>query len=776
MDERCLPLLKRKGDCIPTMNNLHRLAILVCLTLLSIIAGQRSASGQQLLSFLDVYCVDCHSGDAAEGGISLDEFQRSAEFLSSGKRLLRVFDVVQSGSMPPEDASQPSTDERYEFTQQILDALMNDAADQSGSPGGVIRRLNRQEYDNTIADLIGIRLDLAKSFPPDDIGFGYDNIGSALNISPVHVERYLQAAEIATEKAIVTPDPTSRAPVELIGLRTYPLPIEDSVVIEHELTPGRYFVDFSLVRVGVPESTEPPRLVIGLGTDRRVVRAAQIQDETVVYRLFLAVKQGNDQAYISILDEDREASAAALETIATNVSGDKRYGSKRGYHVDSIVVRGPLGLESVPDSHSRILFCVPGDGDESRLDCARRIMARFATAAFRRPVDDVELEQLMRVVRVALQNGESFEQAVRLSCTAVLVSPQFLFLVEPTGESGDRRLNDYELASRLSYFLWSTMPDQALLDAAADGTLRSDLRNQVTRLLADPKSQAFVENFTGQWLQLRNLQGVAPDRDLYPQFDDDLVSAMRKETEQFFAYVLRQNRSVLELLDADYTFVNERLARHYGIAAVAGPEFRKVSLSESPRGGVLTQASVLALTSNHNRTSPVKRGQWVLQQLLGTPPPPPPPDVAQLDDSPRAAKSASLRERLEVHRSNPECASCHSQMDSIGFGLENFDAIGGWRTLDGDFPIDASGKLPGDLHFSGVAELKSLLKSTAQRRFSWCLIENLLTYGLGRALEPTDYVFVEAVRQRLEEHDFRIQEILFAIVESDAFQRRGVSN
>jgi hypothetical protein len=293
-------------------------------------------------------------------------------------------------------------------------------------------------------------------------------------------------------------------------------------------------------------------------------------------------------------------------------------------------------------------------------------------------------------------------------------------------------------------------------------------------MLQDPKSHAFVQNFTGQWLQLRTLEGVAPDPQLFPEFDRELAESMRQETEECFAHVLQQNRSILELLDADYTFLDQTMAQHYQIEGVTGPQFRKVAVADGQRGGVMTQASILTLTSHHNRTSPVKRGQWILQQLLGTPPPPPPPNVAPLDESPQAATAASMRERLEAHRANPECASCHNQMDPLGFGLGNFDAIGRWRTMDGDFEIDPSGTLPGNRAFRDVSDLKTLLSDTGSRRFCWSLIENMFTYALGRSPAAHDYRLIEQIRQRLVANDYRIQEILVAIVESDAFQRRGV--
>ena len=372
--------------------------------------------------------------------------------------------------------------------------------------------------------------------------------------------------------------------------------------------------------------------------------------------------------------------------------------------------------------------------------------------------------------------GESFERSIQVALTTVLASSRFLFLAEPEEESAaDRPLTEFELASRLSYFLWSSMPDDELFRLAREGQLRANLRGQVARLVADPKSAAFVNNFAGQWLQLRKLDAATPDRDLFPTFDDTLRHAMRGETEAYFGHILRADRSVLDLLDSDYIFVNEPLARHYGIDGVVGESFRRVALADRRRGGVLTQASVLTLTSNPNRTSPVKRGQWILQQVLGTPPPPPPPDVPKLDENPQAAGTASLRERMEAHRTNPQCASCHQQMDALGFVLENFDAVGRWRTTDGAFAIEPAGELPGGRKFADVRELKAVLGATGTKKFTKTLVENLLTYALGRGLEPGDAGTVEEIRKQLVAHDYRIGAILDAIVTSPTFQRRGVA-
>jgi mono/diheme cytochrome c family protein len=729
---------------------------------------------------LDRYCVDCHGKEESEAGIVLDRYGDQEQAVrEKGRTWIRVRDAVQGALMPPADRPQPSVEER----EQIVGWIENDylsarCGQQTSSAPVVIRRLNRREYDNTIRDLLGLDLHLADHFPPDDIGFGFDNVGSALNISPAHVEMYLDAAELAMQKAIVAPDAEPYPPAELIGLKTYPLPPDRPVEFAHSLKPGRYLADFSLVRVGIAESVPPPRLVIGFGKDRRTLEAVRVQDETVVYRYWLTVAEGDRKVRVALAPGQLQSENVAKPTqVASNVSGDQRYGAERGSHVDSMVVRGPVPIdpERRPESHRRILFCTPGYGDESRLDCARRVIAAFMERAYRRPVTPDDVARVVRIYRLAQDRGESYERGIQVALTTVLASPGFLFLVEPEQARDDRPLTEFELASRLSYFLWSSMPDDELFRRAREGTLRSDLRDQVVRMLADPRADRFVENFAGQWLQLRKLGAATPDRERFPGFDDALRGAMRKETEEYFAYIVRNNRSVLELLDSDYTFVNEALARHYGLEGVTGAAFRRIALTDRRRGGVLTQASVLTLTSNPNRTSPVKRGQWIMQQILGTPPPPPPPDVPKLDETREAAEVSSLRERMELHRSKPECASCHRQMDPLGFALENYDAVGRWRSRDGGSPIDPSGELIGGRPFRDIRELKGLLASTAAKRFARCLVENLLTYALGRGLEAYDYCTVEAIRRQLVAKDYGIHEILFGIVESRAFQYRGTA-
>jgi hypothetical protein len=376
---------------------------------------------------------------------------------------------------------------------------------------------------------------------------------------------------------------------------------------------------------------------------------------------------------------------------------------------------------------------------------------------------------------MARQEGASFEESARVVLQAVLVSPHFLFRVErdpAPGEDPVRTLGEFELATRMSYFLWSTMPDERLFELARSGKLRESLEAEVRRMLADPKADALVENFAGQWLQLRNLADAQPDRKLFAGFDEGLRDAMRTETEMFFRAIVREDRSVLELIDSDWTYLNEPLARHYGIGGVRGEEFRRVSLSGTPRGGVITQASVLTVTSNPTRTSPVKRGKWILDNILGEPPPDPPPDVPQLAEGEQARLSGSLRERLEQHRANPSCAVCHRKMDALGFAMENFDGVGAWRTRDGRFEIDPSGELPGGETFRGPAELKTILRQSGRESFVRCLSEKMLTYALGRGPEPYDRCTVDRTAKALAENDYRFSTLVLEIVRSEPFQKR----
>ena len=466
-----------------------------------------------------------------------------------------------------------------------------------------------------------------------------------------------------------------------------------------------------------------------------------------------------------------------LAVALTNPSDEKVPAKdRRAIRVGQFEIIEPPEPPKVPDAYFKVM--IGNAKDESR-DRARQILAKFAARAYRRQVRDDEVNRLLKLFDMAKQQSDSFDKSVGVALQAVLVSPHFLFRVEkdrtPDRADGSYALNDWEIASRLSYFLWSSMPDEELSRLAEQGKLTDPAVRaaQVKRMIRDPKAFALVENFGGQWLNLRNLQTAQPGRYEYSTWDESLRTAIRRETELFFNAVMTEDRSVLEFLDADYTFLNERLARHYGISGVSGDEFRKVKLTDRNRGGVLTQASVLTITSNPTRTSPVKRGKWILENILGTPPPPPPPDVPELKEGREVALTGSLRQRMEQHRANPSCATCHERMDPLGFGLENFDGIGGWRKTDGKFTIDASGVLPDGSKFSGPTELKKILlaKDSAFRR---CLSEKMLTYALGRGVDAGDRATVERIAAAVKGDQNRFGRLVLEIVNSDAFLRRTV--
>ncbi len=426
-----------------------------------------------------------------------------------------------------------------------------------------------------------------------------------------------------------------------------------------------------------------------------------------------------------------------------------------------------------PEARKRIMICQPTE--KTKIDCARKILENFALHAYRRPLKGDEVDRLVGFVTQSEAQGDSFERGLQLALQAILVSPHFLFRIEldaqPNNPDAVHAVNKFELASRLSYFLWSSMPDEELFQLAKQGILHKEeiLEAQVRRMLKDPKSRSLVDNFAGQWLQLRSLKSATPDPGLFPTFDDSLRSAMLKESSLFFAAIMNEDRSILDFLDADFTFVNERLARHYGIPGIKGEKFQRVSPTGDQRGGILTQASILTVTSNPTRTSPVKRGKWILENILGTPPPPPPPEVPELKEGQEL--TGTLRQRMVQHRANPNCAVCHERMDPLGFGFENYDAVGTWRTQDGKFPIDPSGTLPDGRSFKGPKELKAILKSK-EEEFRRCFAEKMLTYALGRGLEYFDKAAVEQITRNLAKNQNRFSALVIEIVKSDPFQKR----
>ncbi|REK17929.1 MAG: DUF1592 domain-containing protein [Planctomycetota bacterium] len=712
---------------------------------------------------LSRYCSDCHSGEEPMGDLAIDELVARADVEKDRQAWETIGRKLHNGEMPPEDADQPDEAGLTTMTGWIDGQLVRFGCGDQRDPGRVtIRRLNRNEYNNTIRDLFGVDFHPADDFPSDDVGYGFDNIGDVLSMPTILLEKYLAAAEkvtaraLGTELANLAEDGLSGGS-EIEGGGRKAVSTSNVVQVQARL----FGTGLYMVRVkawGQQAGDEVVRMAVYL--DDELVRRFEVAaDERVAapwYEGWISTRGG------------RHTVKVKFENDYYNEGGPEP--NDRNLLVGAIEVMGPYPAEmrrTIPREH------MPQD----KLALAREIIVDVMSRAYRRPVTDEEVARVMQLVKLADDGGESFNVAIGLGVQAILVSPHFLFRVEldpePNNPDVIRELNDYELATRLSYFLWSSMPDDELFTLARLGLLRKGehLERQVRRMLADPKADALVENFGVQWLQLRNLAIASPDAEEFPGFDESLRRSMRRETELFFASVMREDRSVLDFIDGDFTFVDERLARHYGMDDVKGEEFRRVSLEPQRRGGVLTHGSVLTVTSNPTRTSPVKRGKWVLEVLLGTPPPPPPPDVPELEEAEEL--TGSLRERLEQHRENAACAVCHKRMDPLGFGLENYDGIGAWRTQDGPYEIDPSGELPGGQTFAGPQELKQILKAQSDE-FVRCLSEKMLTYGLGRGVEYSDRCTVDDIVAAVKANDYKFSSLIIAIVRSDAFgKRRG---
>lgn len=712
----------------------------------------------ELAPLFEQHCQACHAGEEPTGGVAFDELLSRLDVGQDRELWEKIAGKLHSGEMPPEGEALLAPEGRMALTTWIDGQLANFGCGEERDPGRVtIRRLNRNEYNNTIRDLLGVDFRPANEFPSDDVGYGFDNIGDVLSMPPILLEKYLAAAEqitsrlFAGEKANLL---TSRLKGgELLAGGTRVLASGAVEVTADTRLPGSG--EF-LVRVkawGDQAGDEPVKMLVKFAGQELRFDVEATSAKPQVYEAWVSASGGELPVSI-VLENDYYAP-------------DEPAPNDRNLYVASLEVTGPF-----PPSFKRLV--TEAYTPENKLDLAREILGDVMTRAYRRPIEQAELDRVMKLVEAADRDGESLVAAVSLALQAILVSPNFLFRVELDPEQPDeiRTLNEFELATRLSYFLWSSMPDAELFELARANKLREgdNLERQVRRMLADGKSRALVENFAGQWLQLRNLKIVFPAPRRYPAFDEGLRRAMLQETELFFTEIMRQDLRVLTFLDSDFTFLNERLAKHYEISGVTGREFRKVKLEGDQRGGVLTQASVLTVTSNPTRTSPVKRGKWVLENIFGTPPPPPPPDVPELNDDGKAL-TGSLRERTEQHRANPACAVCHVRMDPLGFGLENFDGIGAWRTKDGEFDIDASGELPGGKKFAGPAGLKQILLSQRDD-FVRCLSEKMLTYALGRGVEYSDRCTVQDIAQATEAGDYKFSAMILAIVHSDAFQKR----
>jgi Protein of unknown function (DUF1588)/Protein of unknown function (DUF1587)/Protein of unknown function (DUF1585)/Protein of unknown function (DUF1592)/Protein of unknown function (DUF1595)/Planctomycete cytochrome C len=810
---------------------------------------------ERVQPLLETYCYGCHGNGASEGNRAFDQFESDEALVGKIELWQAVLKNVRAGIMPPAGEERPNEDE----CRQIFDWIKSDVFNinlAKPDPGRVtIRRLNRVEYRNTIRDLMGVDYDTSENFPADDTGYGFDNIGDVLSVSPLLLEKYIKAAEEITQQAVpgepyVVPERRLQGEHfrgdkgETTGERlSYykPATVFNSFYVRRK---GAYRIRVEVELDGKFEF-DPGRCRVTFKADGDKLHEEEYgwsDDETRRYDFDVEWKRG----------------ARRLEfTLQPLVSEEDRLNSL-DFRIRSVVVRGPLGANQRSENKNYRRFFAKGQAPEDvdeRDAYARDVIASFARRAYRRPVDDETVGRLVAIAKaVYSEPDESFESGIARAMVAVLASSRFLFRTEDVAPADDDEkfplIDEYALASRLSYFLWSSMPDDELMQLAENGELRTKLPAQVQRMLKDERSRALVENFAGQWLRARDVEHSEIDplaamgledewgalqrefwrlregrggrrrnrdrereatesnddqasaderakreeaerkeederdrirgefrrlRDLRESFPYELRHAMRRETEMYFEYILREDRGLLELVDSNYTFLNERLAKHYGIQGVDGDDMRRVELpADSPRGGLLTQGTLLVVTSNPTRTSPVKRGLYILDNILGMPPPPPPPDIPTLESAADAVTGhrPTVRELQEIHRRDPLCHSCHARMDPLGLALENFNALGMWRETEQERAVDASGTLLTGEEFAGIRELKTILKNEHRRDFYRCLTEKLLTYALGRGLEYYDEHTVDQIVEQLDSREGKFSTLVTGIIESAPFQRQ----
>ena len=767
-------------------------------------ARQEPASASSLptspqRALLNRYCATCHNEKLKTAGLALDKMD--LESVSSGAPVWeKVVRKLRTDAMPPTGAPQPDKPAKDALATYLETALDTAAVTKPNVGRPAIHRLNRAEYTNAIRDLLALDIDGESLLPADDSGYGFDNIGDVLSVSPLLLERYMSVARQISRLALG--DPTIRPAV-----RTYNVPkflLQDDrvsealpflshggIAIRHSFPlEGEYLLRIrlkknrtgSIIGLGEPHQLDA-RLdgarvkLFTIGSNVGNVENLKPEEVEAALDVRFQAKAGMHLVGVAFLDESSLTEGMLKPTLAKLLSYDR--GPTKGEPgVESVAIGGPYDAKGSGDTPSRrtILVCHPSGVAEEE-PCARTILSTLARRAYRRPATHADLQTLLDSYKAG-RSGKSFEAGIGMALQAMLDSPDFLFRVErdppKIAPSTAYRISDLELASRLSFFLWSSLPDEQLLDLAEHGKLkdRAVLEQQVRRMLRDSRAKALVDNFAGQWLDLRSLRSVAPNEDTFIEFDESLREAFETEMKLFFESMLHEDRSVPDLLNANYTFVNERLARHYGIPNIYGSRFRRVTLTDEARFGLLGKGSILTVTSYPNRTSPTLRGKWVMDNILGTPPPPPPANVPDLQEG-KDTERLTMRQRMEQHRTNPVCASCHSRMDPLGFALDNFDAIGKWRATEttANLPIDASGVLPDGTKFQGPAELRKILLSHPEQ-FVTVVTEKMLTYALGRG---TEYYDEPAVRKILREDaasGYRWSTLILGIVKSEPFQMR----
>jgi mono/diheme cytochrome c family protein len=760
-------------------------------------AGQSAATSSQR-QLLDRYCATCHNDRLKTGGLSLDQADVSKPD-AQPEVWEKVVRKLHTGVMPPPNMPQPPKADRLALV-SALETALDKASASKPNPGRTetLRRLNRTEYQNAIRDLLALDIDGASLLPADESGHGFDNVIVG-DLSPTLLDRYISAAQKISRLAVGRMESSLqndiiRLPADLTQEEHVPgLPMGTRGGVSMSYTfpqDGEYDIQIWLMRdlagsVGGLREARTHELLVLLDREQvgsfTIRKPANPDDDTTLdknLKMRVAVHAGPHNLGVTFVQDGSSLIETARQP--TQSRFNERRHPRTAPAISQFSVTGPYSAKGAEDtpSHRRLFVCRPaGQDKEQQEKCAREILSTLMRRAYRRPVAKAEVDEPMAFYREGRAEGD-FEAGIERALSAVLINPDFLFRVESdpkkVAANSVYRISDLELASRLSFFLWSSIPDDELLDAAIRGKLSQpgELEKQARRMLADQRSFNLASNFAGQWLRLRNVEAITPNAALFRDFDDNLRQAFRQETELFLDSVLREDRSVLNLIRADYTFLNERLAKHYGIADVYGTRFRRVTLPPGThRGGLLRQGSVLAVTSYATRTSPVLRGVFVLKNVFGAPPPPPPPNVPALDES-NVAANLSMRERMAAHRSNPVCASCHRTIDPVGFSFENFNAVGQWREADADGQaVDSSAALPGAGEFRGIEGLEDALLSRPEL-FAATLTEQLLTFALGRGVEYYDAPAVRKIVRDAEKDGYKFSSLILGIVKSVPFQMR----
>lgn len=755
----------------------------------------------QTPQFVSQYCVTCHNQRLKTAGLMLDSLDL-AKAPANAETWEKVIVKLSTGAMPPPGVPHADAEATHKFVSSIETRL--DSAAQARPYAGrpLLHRMNRAEYANAIRDLLGLDVDAAALLPPDDSAYGFDNVADVLGLSPSLQERYLSAA--ASISALAVGDPGTKAASATFRIRQdlsqnehiegLPLGTIGGILVHYNFPlDGEYEFQAKLYRTNL-------NIMRGLEFEHQVeftvggqrIHLANLGGNADLASLFEKPTETGDavdarlRVRVKVQAGPRDVTAAFLEGSQVERpdrlqpflrSSTDNFDWSGWPHIQTLSITGPFNATGPGDTPSRrrIFACHPAK-DAEQAACARKILASLARKAYRGPVSDADLARVLSFYETGRQDG-GFEAGIELALERILASPKFVLRVEKDPSNATPgsvyRVNDLDLASRLSFFLWSSIPDDELLAVASAGKLHdpATLRQQALRMLGDPKSHALISNFAGQWLQLRNVRNVLPNSDDFPDFDDNLRQSFRHETELFFESILKEDRPALDLLTADYTFLDERLARHYGIPGIYGSQFRRVAIKDDFRRGLLGQGSILAVTSKAERTSPVVRGKWILENILGMPVPPPPPDVPVLKENKDRDKPLTMREQMMEHRANAVCASCHKTMDPIGLALENFDAVGAWRTRDAGGPIDVSGQLADGTKVNGIVDLLNAIVSRPEM-FAGTLTEKLLIYALGRGLDYRDMPAVRGIVREAARSNYKMSSVILGVIGSTPFQMR----